>query len=211
VLDPACGSGNFLYVALEHMKRLEGEVLDMLAGLGETPYLDELGSHTVDPHQLIGIEANPRAAAITELVLWIGYLQWHFRTRGKTMPAEPVLKNFHNIETRDAVLAWKRAELVRDDKGRPLTRWDGRTRRANLLTGEDVPDEAARVEIMRYVGAVPAKWPKADFIIGNPPFIGGKYLRAMLGDGYAEALWAAYPEMPQAADFVLYWWHRAAR
>jgi hypothetical protein len=211
VLDPACGSGNFLYVALEHMKRLEGEVIDMLAGLGETPYLEELGSHTVDPHQLLGIEVNPRAAAITELVLWIGYLQWHFRTRGKTMPAEPVLKNFHNIECRDAVLAWKREELVRDERGVPVTRWDGQTRRASLLTGKSVPDEAGRVEIMRYVGAVPAKWPKADFIIGNPPFIGGKYLRATLGDGYAEALWGAYPEMPQAADFVLYWWHRAAR
>ena len=38
---------------------------------------------TVDPHQFLGIEINPRAAAIAELVLWIGYLQWHFRTRGK--------------------------------------------------------------------------------------------------------------------------------
>src|SRR5262249_57171412 len=80
VLDPACGTGNFLYVALEHLKRLEGEVLDLLASLGETPSLEGPGL-SVDPHQLLGIEANPRAAAITELVLWIGYLQWHFHTR----------------------------------------------------------------------------------------------------------------------------------
>lgn len=92
VLDPACGSGNFLYVALEHMKRLEGEVLDLAASFGETFRLELGKAHSVDPHQFLGIEINPRAAAVAELVLWIGYLQWHFRTRGRqTMPEEPVL------------------------------------------------------------------------------------------------------------------------
>ena len=85
VLDPACGSGNFLYVTLEHLKRLEGEVLDVAAGFGENLKL-ELATHSVDPHQFLGLEINPRAAAIAELVLWIGYLQWHFRTRGKPCP-----------------------------------------------------------------------------------------------------------------------------
>ena len=89
ILDPACGTGNFLYVALEHLKRLEGEVLDLLASFGAMPRLEGPG-FSVDPHQLLGIEANPRAVAITELVLWIGYLQWHFRTRGNAKPAEPV-------------------------------------------------------------------------------------------------------------------------
>ena len=79
VLDPACGTGNFLYVTLEHMKRLEGEVLDALCGFGETQTAFEGFGLTVDPHQLKGIEINPRAAAIADLVLWIGYLQWHFR------------------------------------------------------------------------------------------------------------------------------------
>ena len=74
-----------------------------------------------------------------------------------------------------------------------------------------VPDEEARVEVTRLVGAQPAKWPKADFIIGNPPFVGAKYLRELLGDGYAEALWDAYRPMPQSADYVMYWWHRAAQ
>jgi hypothetical protein len=104
ILDPACGTGNFLYVTLEHMKRLEGEVVDLLLSLGEPPSLEALAGHTVDPHQLLGIEANPRAVAITELVLWIGYLQWHFRIHGRTLPAEPVLRNFRNIEHRDALL-----------------------------------------------------------------------------------------------------------
>jgi hypothetical protein len=82
VLDPACGSGNFLYVTLEHLKRLEAEINDSLEGLGETQQALRETGLTVDPHQLRGIELNPRAAAITDLVLWIGYLQWHFRTWG---------------------------------------------------------------------------------------------------------------------------------
>ena len=98
VLDPACGSGNFLYVALEHMKRLEGEVLDTLHALGETQQALEHTGLTVDPHQLLGIEVNPRAAVIADLVLWIGYLQWHFKTRGDAQPPIPVIRNFHNVK-----------------------------------------------------------------------------------------------------------------
>ncbi len=94
VLDPACGTGNFLYVAMEMMKRLEGEIIETLVDLGDAQANLELERHTVDPHQFLGLEINPRAVAIAELVLWIGYLQWHFRTRGRTMPAEPVLKIF---------------------------------------------------------------------------------------------------------------------
>jgi hypothetical protein len=95
VLDPACGSGNFLYVALEHMKRLEGEVLETLYALGETQQALEHTGLTVDPHQLLGLELNPRAAVIADLVLWIGYLQWHFRTRRDAQPPIPVIRNFH--------------------------------------------------------------------------------------------------------------------
>ena len=78
VLDPACGSGNFLYVALELMKRLEGEVVALLSDLGEEQGALALAGHTVDPHQFLGIELNPWAAAVAELVLWIAYpLQTH--------------------------------------------------------------------------------------------------------------------------------------
>ena len=120
VLDPACGTGNFLYVSMELIKRLEGEVLEMLSDLGEDEYLAQLDRHTVDPHQFLGLEINPRAVAIAELVLWIGYLQWHFRTRGRSMPAEPVLKNFANIVEQDAVLAYDRWDVLRDERGRPF-------------------------------------------------------------------------------------------
>lgn len=211
ILDPACGSGNFLYVTLEHLKRLEGEVLDLLrTDLEETVYTLEMDRHSVDPHQFLGIEINPRAAAIAEVVLWIGHLQWHFKTRGKVMPAQPVLRNFRNIECRDAVLDYDRKELVRDEKGKPLTQWDGHGTKTDLITGREVPDETQRIELYRYVNPRPAAWPDADYIIGNPPFIGGKDLRDRVGSGYAEALWTAYPDMPQAADLVMYWWRRAA-
>lgn len=210
VLDPACGTGNFLYVSMELMKRLEGEVLEMLADLGDDQYLLEMDRHTVDPHQFLGLEINPRAVAIAELVLWIGYLQWHFRTRGKVMPAEPVLKAFANIRKQDAVLEYDRQETLRDKKGHPLTRWDGVTKKFHPITGEEIPDPDAQIELHKYVNPRPAKWPKADFVVGNPPFIGGKDLRQELGDGYAEALWKSRPHMPGGADFVTYWWDTAA-
>ena len=210
VLDPACGSGNFLYVTLEHMKRLEGEVLDTLAQLGDTQQRLEVEGLTVDPHQFLGLEINPRAAAIAEMVLWIGYLQWHFRTQGSGLPPSPILRDFKNIECRDAVLTADAIAFATDDSGQPLTRWDGRTTKIHPVTGEKVPDEAAQVPQWRYVGARPATWPQADFIVGNPPFIGNKRMRDALGDGYVQALRAAWPEVPDSADFVMYWWHHAA-
>ena len=145
VLDPACGSGNFLYVTLEHLKRLEGEVLNQLDALGDTQGRLEAEGLTVDPHQFLGLEINPRAAAIAEMVLWIGYLQWHFRTQGSGLPPSPILKDFRNIECRDAVLAHDGMDYVTDERGIPVTRWDGRTMKTHPVTGEDVPDETARV------------------------------------------------------------------
>jgi hypothetical protein len=189
VLDPACGTGNFLYVSLELVKRLEGEVLEALADLGGQEALSGLERHTVDPHQFLGLEINHRAAAIAELVLWIGYLQWHFRTKGK--PLEPILRAFNNIQVKDAVLEAE-TELARDDKGRPLTRGD---------SGEPV---------YHYNNPRRPDWPEAEFIVGNPPFIGAKYLRERLGDEYSEALWQAHPKINDSADFVMYWWDRAA-
>ncbi|WP_029087891.1 class I SAM-dependent DNA methyltransferase [Brevundimonas aveniformis] len=181
VLDPACGTGNFLYVALELMKRLEGDVLETLAELGQT---ESIGLETVDPHQFLGIELNVRAAAIAELVLWIGYLQQHYRNRSEH-PAEPILKAFGNIQNKDAVLTWD---------GYPELQFEMR--------------DGAAVQV--YPNARRPDWPEAEFIVGNPPFIGGKDLRSRMMPGYAEALWAAHKPMNESADFVMYWWDRAA-
>ena len=210
VLDPACGSGNFLYVALELMKRLEGEVTALLAELGEEQAALSLAGHTVDPHQFLGLEVNPWAAAVAELVLWIGFLQWHFRTHGKASPAEPVLRDFRNIENRDAVLTYAGTQPRLDDAGAPVTRWDGVSFTTHPVTGEQVPDAQARTVVLDYLKPRPATWPEAEFIVGNPPFIGASRMRDALGDGYAEALWHAYPKMPQSADFVMFWWEKAA-
>ncbi|MBP6637476.1 MAG: class I SAM-dependent DNA methyltransferase, partial [Sulfuritalea sp.] len=214
VLDPACGSANFLYVTLEHMKRLEGEILDFAhsigMGLGGSQQRLEAEGLTVDPHQFLGLELNPRAAAIAELVLWIGYLQWHFRTRSAGLPPSPILRDFKNIECRDAVLAHDGSAPVCDANGIPQSRWDGKTTKAHAITGEQVPDESARQPLLRYHNPRRAQWPAADYIVGNPPFIGAKYLRDALGDGYAEALRSTWSEVPESADYVMYWWQHAA-
>ena len=189
VLDPACGTGNFLYVSLELMKKLEGEVLETLAKLGESETLG-LERETVDPHQLLGLELNPRAAAIAELVVWIGYLQQHYRTR-TGHPAEPILRAFNNInfgrhEGYDAVLTWD---------GYPLTK-------VEVKNGQSVET---------YPGAHPPEWPETEFIVGNPPFIGNKRMREALGPGYVDTLRAAYPRVSDSVDFVMYWWERSAK
>lgn len=211
VLDPACGSANFLYVTLEHMKRLEGELLDFAHSIGHGQQRLEAEGLTVDPHQFLGLEINPRAAAIAELVLWIGYLQWHFRTRSAGLPPSPILRDFRNVDCRDAVLAYGERQLVTDADGRPVSRWDGVTSKPHPVTGEQVPDETARLPLWRYPDARPAEWPAADFIVGNPPFIGASTMRAALGDGYVDALRSTWPEVPESADYVMYWWHAAAR
>jgi hypothetical protein len=136
VLDPACGTGNFLYVTLELMKRLEGEVLDALAGLGEDTARLGFQGETVDPHQFLGLELNPRAAAISELVLWIGYLQWNLRTLGGAAPSDPVLKAYGNIEVADALLSYDLLPPIRLANGELKTRWDGETKAVHPVTGK---------------------------------------------------------------------------
>jgi hypothetical protein len=128
----------------------------------------------------LGLEINPRAAAIAELVLWIGYLQWHFRTKGAA-PEEPILRAFKNIQVKNAVLTWD---------GDPVPK---------IVDGMETYPNARRPE-----------WPAAEFIVGNPPFIGASSIRSRLGDEFAKALWEAHSHVNESADFVMYWWDRAA-
>jgi hypothetical protein len=213
VLDPACGTGNFLYVSMVKLKEIEAEARDWLAQLGETQADLEHMERTVDPRQFLGIEINPRAVAIAEVVLWIGWLQWHLRDRKSPESfSEPILQAYGNIECRDALLEYDRKELVRDDAGKPVTRWDGVTTKKHPVTGEDVPDDTARVAVERYVNPRKAEWPQADFVVGNPPFLGKLRIQSDLGEGYAEALRTVYADhVPDSADYVMYWWDRGAR
>ncbi|MGV3561321.1 class I SAM-dependent DNA methyltransferase [Larkinella arboricola] len=171
ILDPACGSGNFLYVTLEHLKRLEGEVLAAINSYGQTALLNLSGGTTISPRQLLGLELNPRAAAIADVVLKIGYLQWHLRTHGMSELPEPLLDEYENIHQQDAVLTYE-----------------------NGLSN-----------------ARPTQWPEANFIVGNPPFVGDKAMRGALGDAYVDALRKTYKGVvPESADLVMYWWEKAA-
>lgn len=211
ILDPACGSANFLYVALEHMKRLEGEVLGFISELTQGQGVLESEGLTVDPHQFLGLEINPRAAQIAELVLWIGYLQWHYRLNDRLDLPEPILRDFKNIECRDALIEYDSREPELDNNGEPVTIWDGISMKVSPATGELIPDETGRTLVYRYQNPRSTGWPKADYIVGNPPFIGKHRIREALGDGYVDALRESYKgQVPDSADFVMYWWHIAA-
>lgn len=155
VLDPACGSGNFLYLALRALKDIEHRANIDAEALG----LDK-AAPAVGPECVLGIELNPYAAELARVSVWIGEIQW-MRRNGFPAATNPILKPLDTIECRDAVL------------------------------NED---------------GTRAEWPEADVIIGNPPFLGGKRLRAELGDTYVNALFAAYRDrVPQEADLVAYW------
>lgn len=164
VLDPACGSGNFLYLALRALKDLEKEVI--LWGAHTLKMTQELPG--VTPEVLRGIEINDYAAELARVVIWIGEIQWML-ANGFSYLREPVLRPMRNIEERDALLDLTDAETPRM-----------------------------------------ADWPAAEFIIGNPPFLGGKKLRTELGDEYVDALFSAWREtVPPEADLVAYWHERA--
>lgn len=202
-LDPACGSGNFLYVTMHAVKRIEFEVLNEIADVTGTR---ELRFQEVDPSQFHGIEVKPWAREIAELTLWIGFHQFWRRAHGDVQPEEPILRDTGTLENRDAVLVWssQRREPSRD---RP----DPTPRLRNPVTGELVPDPNAKIEYRRLVNPRQAEWPPADFIIGNPPFLGQFRQREAFGDGYVDALRATYSEIPDSADYVMYWWYKAAR
>jgi len=193
VLDPACGTGNFLYVALELIKTLEGEVEAAEAELeaeGEAAALEALTVRGVDPRSFFGLELNPRAARIAELVLWIGYLQTQRRRHGDAYePRDPVLEAFETVNPRAS-------------RRRPTDTC------VDALMTHDGPVIGGGGT--GYPNPRRTPWPEAEFIVGNPPFIGGKDIRAELDGAYAEALWRLNPHMDRASDFVMYWWDRAA-
>jgi hypothetical protein len=161
VLDPACGSGNFLYLALQALKDLEHKATLDTEDLSLKPPLS--GAH-VGVQCVRGIESNMYAAELARVTVWIGEIQWMLR-HGMTPSKNPILKSLERIECRDAVL-----------------NEDGST----------------------------ATWPKADAIIGNPPFLGDKKMREALGARYVRKLRSSYEgRVPGGADLVTYWFEQA--
>jgi len=146
-------------------------------------------------------------------VLWIGYFQWQRKTTGKADTGDrPLLPKDRSIFEQDAVLAYDAQIPRRDpDSGEILTVWNGYTTKPHPITGKEVPDETARRAIFDYINPRRAEWPQADYITGNPPFIGTKRMIDALGEGYAEALRKTWKgNVPESADFVMFWWHKAA-
>ncbi len=163
VLDPACGSANFLYVTLQKLKDLEKQVIDYALSQNFTAFLPEVG-----PWQLYGLELNPYAADLAQMTVWIGYLQW-LRDHGYLVADNPVLRSTDNIRCQDAVI--------------------------------DLSDPAHPQE---------PEWPKVDFIVGNPPFLGDKVMRGSLGDDYVAALRKLYGgRLAGQSDLCCYWFEKA--
>ena len=113
VLDPACGSGNFLYLALQALKDLEHRVQFEAEALGFQRAFPEIG-----PANVKGIEINPYAAELARVSVWIGEIQW-MRRNGFSEARDPILKPLDTIECRDAVLTpdgtepdWPEADVV---------------------------------------------------------------------------------------------------
>src|SRR6185437_761396 len=154
VLDPACGSGNFLYLALRGLKDLEQRVLLEWEEFEKTAAFPSVG-----PENVMGIEINPYAAELARMTIWIGEIQWMMQ-HGFSH-SRPVLNKLDQIACRDALL------------------------------NEDGTE---------------AEWPAADYIVGNPPFLGDKKILMELGDEYVAKLRRVYDgRVPGGADLVTYW------
>ncbi|MBZ5503874.1 MAG: class I SAM-dependent DNA methyltransferase [Acidobacteriia bacterium] len=109
ILDPACGSGNFLYVALKSILDLEKQVSTFAAMNGLSGLLPK-----GDPSQLYGIEMNVYAHELASVVVWIGYLQWQ-HDNGYPFGASPILRPLTNIKRMDAILAYDNSQPIEPD------------------------------------------------------------------------------------------------
>lgn len=163
ILDPACGSGNFLYLALQGIKDIELKANLESEALGLAPRAPVVG-----PEIVHGIEINPLAAELARTTIWIGDIQWSLRNGIYARP-EPILRKLDSIECRDAILAHNA---------------DG--------------------------SAIESEWPEAEYIVGNPPFLGGKLMRTGLGNKTVADLFSVYAgRVSPEADLVVYWFEKA--
>ena len=199
VLDPACGSGNFLYLALQSLKDIELRV-----GLEAEELGLERGFPEVGPQAMHGIELSPYAAELAKVTVWIGDIQWMLK-HGFTPSKEPILKTLDQIQCRDALLSPSPQPLSHEGRG---ARVRARSPDAPLALSPLVGESGERG------GAVAtftqAQWPTVNAIIGNPPFLGGSKMREELGDDYTETLRKIYTDkVPGSADLVCYWFAKA--
>ena len=181
VLDPACGSGNFLYLALKALRDVEKRAHVEAQELGLPAEL----SMQTGPHNILGLEINEFAAELARVTVWIGDIQW-CRRNGYAHATNPILKPLDGIVHQDALIDFT-----------STTDWDGVDAEGNHIHGP------------MGIG-VEREWPPADVVVGNPPFLGDKVMRAELGDAYVEVLRGCYAgRVPGGADLVTYWFEKA--
>jgi hypothetical protein len=178
VLDPACGSGNFLYVSLQLLLDLEKELITFATALG---FKFEL---RVSVQQLKAIELNAYAFELAQVAVQIGYLKWR-RDNDK----DPVLQNLESFLNEDALLV-------------PHFRSKAKSLK-EAQAGEHSSDDALKFYTER-------KWPNADIIVGNPPFLGDKFMRGEMGGEYVKELRRTYADrIPGQSDLCCYWFEKA--
>jgi type II restriction/modification system DNA methylase subunit YeeA len=162
VLDPACGSGNFLYIAYRELKRLEARLQQRLAEEFRSVGTVQQTLGFVSVRNFFGLDINPFAVELAKVTMEIG----------------------HKLAI---------DELKLSEEALPLSKLDANFRVCDAL----VDDSGIRTS-----------WPKADVIIGNPPFLGAKRLKPERGPDYADAIRRLYPEVPGMADYCVYWFRR---
>ncbi len=231
VLDPACGSGNFLFLGLKALKDIEHKSHLDAAAMG----LDREADLVTGPHNMLGIELNEYAAELARVTVWIGELQWRLQ-HGYEFKTNPVLEPLDHIECRDALISFvpdsgdsearagqtpaahtlrflksppvsaPPAPLSTTNSGRNLEAGKSESSGSNL--GSDPSPQGAGSD--PNLRAIEASWPWASIVIGNPPFLGDKKMRSELGDHYTEALRGVYAgRVPGGADLVTYWFEKA--
>ena len=181
VMDPACGSGNFLYVSLQMLLGLEKEVIGFAKHLGFHFELE------VSVQQLRALEINPYAFELAQVSVQIGWLQWR-RDNGFESVHTPVLQVLDGFHNEDALLVphfHNKAKSLKEARA-----------------GEHASDDALKFYTER-------QWPECDVIVGNPPFLGNKRLRTELGDHYVQAVFDIYGDrLPATSDFCCYWFEK---
>ncbi|MBD2559472.1 MULTISPECIES: DNA methyltransferase [Nostoc] len=156
VLDPACGSGNFLYMAYQEIKRIEMLLLDAIKQRRKSED-KQIQMGFVTPQQFYGMDTNPFAVELARVTLMIAR-KIAIDNLKLTEPALPLDSLDNNIVCQDALFS---------------------------------------------------EWQKADAIIGNPPFLGGKHLRIALGDEYIDKVFKRFPNVKDSIDFCAYWFRLA--
>ena len=199
VLDPACGSGNFLFLGLKALKDIEHRSHLEAAALG----LDREADLVTGPHNVLGIELNEYAAELARVTVWIGELQWRL-AHGYEFKTNPVLEPLDHIECRDALLSFV------EPGAREARTPEPHTLRFLKSAPTSAPPAPLSSDGTRRPAEQAATWPKANVVIGNPPFLGDKMMRSELGGSYTDTLRAVYKDrVPGGADLVTFWFEKA--